>query len=249
MGGDQWGGGGAQYGGMDPMGGGGYNMGGGEDGGFLNDANTQSANKGKKFDKPILPVTVRQLQMAPESEGDIIKVDGVQPGYYKIVGTIESVEEHATVITYMINDTTGTIKCIFYLDKDDGGGAQRFAHCRQDSFVRVVGLCRSPGEDLNMYIYNMQPVSDFNEVTHHMLETIYCHNLATKGPIPGGPNAVGAKAGNCKSTLVENVNTRLVNSLLTLVYTTLIHGPLRQYGNGGNRGQPSAHDARAFATG
>ena len=178
---------------MDAMGGaGGYA---GEEGGFL-DGNTQSAGK-KKFDKSILPVTVKQLQMAQEGTGDTVEVDGMTAGYHKLVGTIESVEEHTTVITYMINDTTGTIKCMFYVERDDGaaGGMQKYANCRQDSFVRVVGLCRSPGADLNVLIYSMQPVTDFNEVTHHMLDTIYCHNISVKGALPGvGGSAVKSAA-------------------------------------------------------
>lgn len=161
------------------------------------DANTQSGGK-KKFDKSILPVTVKQLQMAQEGSGDAVEVDGVSAGYHKLVGTIESIEEHTTVITYMINDTTGTIKCMFYVERDDGavGGMQKYANCRQDSFVRVVGLCRSPGAELNVLIYSMQPVTDFNEVTHHMLDTIYCHNVAVKGALPAVGGAAAKSAGN-----------------------------------------------------
>ena len=40
----------------------------------------------------------------------------------------------------------------------------------------------------------MQPISDFNEVTMHVLETIYTHLFLTKGPLPGKASVGGGAA-------------------------------------------------------
>lgn len=181
-----------------------------EVGGFMAETSSSGQKGAKKYgEKPLLPATVKQLRNADSADGgDLVKIDGVSPAFVKIMGTIESIERHATVITYMINDTTETIKCIFYLEKEDGESSQRFEECRENSFVRVVGLCRSPGVDVNVLIFSMTLVTDFNEVTHHILETIYCHNFAIKGPL----SSAAVSASNCKNFYMHFVSHSLTDS-------------------------------------
>ena len=171
---------------------------GGMDAGFIADAGgqTQSGKKESKYkDKMLVAVSVKQILHAEAADsGDSVKIDGQTPSTVKICGTIESVEKHTTQIVYMINDTTGTIKCVHYIEKEEGESATKFADCKEGSFVRVVGVARNPQTDPNILVYNMGVVTDFNEVTYHMLEVIYCHNYALKGPPPG---AAAAAAKNC----------------------------------------------------
>ena len=167
------------------------------DAGFIADAGqNQSGKKESKYkDKMLIAVTVKQILQAEAGDtGDSVKIDGQTPSTVKICGTIESVEKHTTQIVYMINDTTGTIKCIHYIEKQEGESAAKFADCKEGSFVRVVGVARNPQTDPNILVYSMGVVADFNEVTYHMLEVIYCHNYALKGPPPG---AAAAAAKNC----------------------------------------------------
>lgn len=44
---------------------------------------------------------------------------------------------------------------------------------------------RSWKDDRHSVAYDMQPITDFNEVTMHFLEIIYTHLFNTKGPLPG----------------------------------------------------------------
>ena len=189
------------FAGMDAMGAA-YDMGAGGDAGFLTEAGggTQSGSKGKKVygEKVMLSVTVKQLQDAENGDsGESIKVDGITPGYVKIVGTVESVDRHATQLVYLVNDTTGVMKVVFYLEKDDGENANKFADCKEGTFVRVIGLARAQAnEERNILVFSMSVITDYNEVTNHMLESIYCHNFATKGP---PPNATSVAQKSCKS--------------------------------------------------
>lgn len=53
---------------------------------------------------------------------------------------------------------------------------------------------RSWKDDRHSVAYDMQPITDFNEVTMHALETIYTHLFNTKGPLPGKASVGGGAA-------------------------------------------------------
>lgn len=53
---------------------------------------------------------------------------------------------------------------------------------------------RSWKDDRHSVAYDMQPITDFNEVTMHALEIIYTHLFNTKGPLPGKSSVGGGAA-------------------------------------------------------
>jgi replication factor A2 len=173
---------------MDPMG--------LDDGGFMAGAAGESgagdSGKKKQFqDRSYICTTVKQLtDTAQNFTGGDFKVDGVLCEYIKLCGTIESIESHTTSINYFINDTTGSIRCFVYLNKEDDS-SKKYQDCLVGDVVRLVGQFRagngSDGASINTY--KITKVTDFNEVTNHILETIFCHCYATKGPIPGSAGA------------------------------------------------------------
>jgi hypothetical protein len=64
-------------------------------------------------------------------EDDIFRLDGAELYTVKIMGTIESVEEHSTNVNYRINDGTGAIECKLWNDKDSGSGlGAKLVNCR-----------------------------------------------------------------------------------------------------------------------
>jgi len=48
--------------------------------------------------------------------------------------------------------------------------------------VRAIGLLKSFHDKKHLNAFNIHPVEDFNEVTHHSLEAIHAHLYNTKGP-------------------------------------------------------------------
>lgn len=59
--------------------------------------------------------------------------------------------------------------------------------------VKVFGSMRQYENKRHVLIYKITPLTDFNEMTHHMLETVLVHLQNTQGPIPGSAAAmVGA---------------------------------------------------------
>jgi replication factor A2 len=57
----------------------------------------------------------------------------------------------------------------------------------EGSYVDVIAGLKSSGGSKVLNIFNTRLVTDLNQVTRHLLECIYSHLYATRGPIGGGP--------------------------------------------------------------
>ena len=55
---------------------------------------------------------------------------------------------------------------------------------RENSFVKVVGQLREYEGRKHVLIYDITPIVDWNELSHHLLQIIFIHLQNTKGPIP-----------------------------------------------------------------
>lgn len=55
---------------------------------------------------------------------------------------------------------------------------------RAGHLVKVVGNIREYDNKIHMSIFEAYLVQDWNELTHHFLDTIFTHLQNTKGPIP-----------------------------------------------------------------
>ena len=47
--------------------------------------------------------------------------------------------------------------------------------------MKVCGHLKTFNRQLSVVAFNIRPVEDFNEVSHHLAETIYAHLAITKG--------------------------------------------------------------------
>ena len=74
-------------------------------------------------------------------------------------------------------------------------------------YVRAVGNVRSFQDVIHIQAHDIRPLEDHNEMTHHLLETIYLHCVNTKGPLqvlaapsllpsPRGKNALFLRVGH-----------------------------------------------------
>jgi len=177
------------YGGTDP-GAGGFSQGGGGGGGGTPSSQNGGKSKGDRDRQTIIPMTVQQLIRASNDQDkgsdSNYKVDGQEIHQLKLVGNILQIEESSTYAVYKIEDGTGVIDCKLWIDADDSeADAEKRGLCRQGSFVRAVGVLREYQGAVSVQLYDMRPVTDHNEVTHHMLEAIYVHLQNTKGPKAG----------------------------------------------------------------
>jgi replication factor A2 len=101
------------------------------------------------------------------------------------MGIIESAEEHSTNVNYKINDGTASIHCTVWNDKDPSGAPGKYSEIRENSFVKIVGKLVEYEGKKTIQIYDIKPIGDWNELTHHLYQIIFVHLQNTKGPIPG----------------------------------------------------------------
>jgi len=113
----------------------------------------------------------------------------------KVFAIIERSEEMATSVDFTLSDGTGIIQGKKWKEKDVRD--LQDARCIEGAFVQVVGTLKEYNETLSLQIYSMSEVTDYNALTHHILECILTHNINTKGPIPG--SAAATKAGGNSS--------------------------------------------------
>ena len=60
-----------------------------------------------------------------DPSGDLFVIDNNAVHNVKIMGIIEMTEEHATNVTYRINDGTGVIECKLWVEKDKASSRHR----------------------------------------------------------------------------------------------------------------------------
>jgi replication factor A2 len=188
-------GGGFGFGGDNPMGGG-MEMGGGFDG------QGEAKSEEKKFrEKNILPVSVKQVmdcEMTPEG---LPSIDGTVPELVKIFGIVQNYDNTTTTKTqFNLSDGTKTIEA--YKWKQQGEGSMDVESMaaandiKDNTMVCAVGNVKVFQEKRSLFIMSVRPVTQYNELTHHLLSIMLHHAKATKGPIPGSAAAKAAeKAG------------------------------------------------------
>ena len=91
----------------------------------------------------------------------------------KIVGIIESAEIQATNKTFQISDTTGVMECKKWIEKDSKED-KKSEHCIANTLVRVSGVLREYEGRRHVLVYDMTPITDWNEMTHHFLGSYIC---------------------------------------------------------------------------
>lgn len=112
------------------------------------------------------PVTIKQLHQCQNIDSTFT-LDNAELFTVKIIGQIESIEDHATNQTYQISDTTGIIECKLWIDKDASSSNKH--NLRPNDLVKICGNLREYEGRRHVLIYDISPVLDWNEMTHHFL--------------------------------------------------------------------------------
>ena len=105
----------------------------------------------------------------------------------KFVGFVTGVKDTSTHVEFTIADGTGEIAVQFWADSsdDDDAGSSIASNartlCTEGSYVRTVGMIKFFSNRKTIQAFNMVPVTDFNEITHHALEATYVYLKVTKG--------------------------------------------------------------------
>ena len=91
----------------------------------------------------------------------------------KIMGFIESFEEHSTNRNYVINDGTGSIQCILY-------NSDSAIVYPQNAYVKVFGSIRVFEGVNKLMTFHMMELKNLDEMTYHLLDCMHNYCKLTK---------------------------------------------------------------------
>lgn len=85
-----------------------------------------------------------------------------------------------TNIIYKIDDRTGPwVKVQKWVSDQDP--ADQETVCQEGSYVRIIGHLKVFSKQRSITAFHLKPITDFNEVSHHLAEVMYAHLSSTKG--------------------------------------------------------------------
>lgn len=183
-------------------------------GGFFNADNSfgggspQVSKKGdQKRAQNIMPVTARLILSCPE-EG--LKIGNLDVYLVTLVGVVRAVESTSVKITYTLEDDTGCIDGVHWIDGQDESGQTALPNVVENSYCRLSGTIRSHGGKHYIMAFNIQPIEDAHEITSHFLEVALFYKKAEA--MSNGSGAMDAGMGMINGNEESN---NLSNSLMT----------------------------------
>lgn len=80
-----------------------------------------------------------------------------------------------------MEDGTGSMEVRQWIDQTEtASDAQKRRELVPDMYVRVNGRLNNFGNKISCVAFQIRPITDFNEITYHFLETIHVHLSLTK---------------------------------------------------------------------
>jgi replication factor A2 len=157
-----------------------------------------SASKKSGYGKDTLrPVTIKQLLDAhhPHPDADHFMVDDTEMTQVTFVGQIRNISTQTTNVTYKMDDGTGQIEVKVWIDAEAYDPSEEGkAKPVEQGYARVWGRLKAFNNKRHVGAINVRPITDYNEISYHLLEATVVHLQLTKGP-PGGQSD-GAAAAN-----------------------------------------------------
>ncbi|XP_076629660.1 replication protein A 32 kDa subunit [Colletes latitarsis] len=139
------------------------------EGGFM-DNSKKASQSDVKFRRvqTIASVMIRHLLTYPTVED--IRIWDIPTRMFSIVGIIRNFEETATKMAYDVEDQTGTITALKWLEADKKASGLLM---QTNIYVNVIGLLREQNEKRHMLILKLRPLVNLNELTTHLLEVTF----------------------------------------------------------------------------
>lgn len=102
-----------------------------------------------------------------------------------------------TNVVYQVDDRTGPwVKVQKWISDQDPSDKQEQVTCQEGMYIKAIGHIKVFNKQRSVTAFHIKPISDFNELTHHLSEVMYCHLAATKElPVVSNSLNVCIKAG------------------------------------------------------
>ena len=90
-----------------------------------------------------------------------------------LIANVCSVGVNASCTTYTLGDGTGTIKAKeWHADDESAFNRERIL---VNTYVQIFGNLKATETEKYVSIFQIRPVTDYNELTHHYLEVLKVH--------------------------------------------------------------------------
>ncbi|KAJ3450317.1 replication protein a-related [Anaeramoeba flamelloides] len=129
----------------------------------------------------VTPATASQLLKAQQGNDDSFFVDGQKLFRLIIIGILTKVEVANSSINCEITDGTGSIGVKYFLNSlGQENKEKQLQKLQIGKYVRILGTMKTLHKERKVYIRNITPITDHNEITHHFLNVIkvHFHNLS-----------------------------------------------------------------------
>jgi replication factor A2 len=110
------------------------------------------------------------------------------------VGQIHTVSSQATNTTFKIDDGTGLVDVKQWIDSDADPETAK-ALPSEGQYIHVWGRLKEFNNKRHVACHVIRPVTDFNEISMHLLEATAVHLYFTRGPPESANGAVKAEGG------------------------------------------------------
>ncbi|KAM3965187.1 replication protein A2 [Aphomia sociella] len=137
---------------------------------FGNAATPNQAQKAGRRASRTAPIVIKQ---ALHSGDDGIKIWGTEIQIVSVVACIRNIRPQSTKITYTIQDITGRMRAVLWLDQDameeDDNSAPKV---QVNDYVQIYGNVKTNKGKKVLMAFKIMPVTDVNLITFHYLQCI-----------------------------------------------------------------------------
>jgi replication factor A2 len=110
------------------------------------------------------------------------------------IGQINNISAQATNTTFKLDDGTGLIEVKQWVDGDaDPETAKPLP--KEGEYLRVWGRLKAFNNKRHVAAHLLRPITNFNEISCHLLEATSVHLYFTQGPPTNAANGVKAEGG------------------------------------------------------
>ncbi|XP_041978910.1 replication protein A 32 kDa subunit [Aricia agestis] len=205
-------------------------------GGFFNspsqfgNANTpnQPQKTGRRASRTA-PIVIRQ---ALHCGDDGIKIWGTEIQIVSIVARVRNIREQSTKITYTIQDITGRMRAVLWLDQEAMDEDDKSApKVKVNDYVQIFGNVKTNKGKKVIMSFKIMPITDINAITFHYLQCINNRlkmEAESKKEQPANNNTVNSMPANSMVGIAESGSVNGLNARQMVVYNLIRASTLEQ---------------------
>ncbi|RKP27672.1 hypothetical protein SYNPS1DRAFT_8759, partial [Syncephalis pseudoplumigaleata] len=130
----------------------------------------------------IRPLTIRQVLAAEASKqaDGSFSIDGHPISLITLVALLRNRDRQSSFYSFLLDDATGSVDAQLWANDADPDDGDKDAQVNEIPYVRIYGQIRVFNGTSRVTVIRIQPVTDRNEITMHMLEAVYAHLFFTR---------------------------------------------------------------------